>query len=110
MKKDFSENETQSLRDSLRILCFHLAKKWKQSKRTEARFLKSNENWLKKEFVWPKSVNKVKPSLSKSIKPFEELSNKQKRRRTEGMRKESVAVLSFALSTKMREGRLDFDI
>lgn len=56
LKLDLSNKENDILKESLRIFCIKLSKKWQKSQRTYERFLKNNQLWLSRNFVWPKFI------------------------------------------------------
>lgn len=101
---NLSETEKSILSECLRKFCLNVSKRWRECNRTYEKFLKKNESWLKQDFVWPCCVllsQPVKSASKKKRKKFEDLSMKQKKRRTDYLRQENVEELSFAITSKM---------
>lgn len=97
--KNLSEEENVILKESLRKFCINLSKKWKECQRTFDVFLKRNQLWLSGNFVWPDNIFSTRSSSSAYAKckdrltqrkQFKELSKKQKRRRTDDLRKKKL--------------------
>lgn len=116
--KNLSEEENVILKESLRKFCINLSKKWKECQRTFDVFLKRNQLWLSGNFVWPDNIFSTRSSSSAYAKckdrltqrkPFKELSKKQKRRRTDDLRKKNLDELSFAMSQKMSDENDDIN-
>lgn len=98
-----AEEEIKELKECSRRFCIKLAKKWKKAFRNEGRFLLQNRSWLSLKFTWPTFCNReVKRGQRKC---FRNLSNRQKRRRTEKLRQENFDELNFAIISKQRAGK-----
>lgn len=103
---NLSETDKSVLSECLRKFCLSVSKRWRECSRINDKFLKKNESWLKRDFAWPCFLLICQPVKSasqivKKRKEFVDLSLKQKKRRTESLRKESVEELSFAITSKM---------
>lgn len=102
---NLNEIETCVLSERLRKFCLNVSKRWRGCNRTYEKFVKRNESWIKKDFAWPSFVSRPVKLASKVIqkkrKKFEDLSLRQKKRRTISLRQENVKELSFAITSKM---------
>lgn len=106
--------------------CYRLNIKWMKAKRTERKFKTANLTWLESEIKWPCELKEnvcdknvtpedVKSSASQRSdaststsmiirKPFEELSDRQKRRRVSQMSDSmSISQLLFQTETNLRK-------
>lgn len=107
LKFPCSDEEIKELKECSRRFCIKLAKKWKKAFRNEGRFLLQNRSWLSLKFTWPTFCNYSNSEVKRGQrKCFQNLSNRQKRRRTEKLRQENLDELNFAISSKQRAGKL----
>lgn len=108
IKCNLSELEQKSLTESLRIFCIHVNKRWIKSSRNEKTFLRQNESWLEGSLNLPRKTSSLRPTVHETERSAEspsflELSDRQKRRRTEALRAEnSENELMFAAKVKMQ--------
>lgn len=106
---NFSECARNHLHEPLRLFCKHLYEKWCNANRTYEHFIKKHQTWLDKKFNIPKEVLEISSAQvgsSKPVKtkPFSQLSNKQKKRRTETLRTNNNAdELAFATKINMQQ-------
>lgn len=114
---NWTDETNAKLRTFCQKFCANISGRWKRSNRTLGNFLKRNGDWLETAITWPENLDSqeenvqpdddsenlenLPPSTSEAStsslqftprKPFEELCNKQKRRRVE--------LLSKSLSPK----------
>lgn len=105
---NFSEHAEMILAEPIRKFCIRLYKKWVGEYREEKRFIKNNTSWLKNSLNF--SSKALSPTAqenesrhSHEKKPFSDLSDRQKRRRTEELRESnSEKELLFAAKMKMQ--------
>lgn len=102
---NYSEHARNHLYDPIRIFCNNLYKKWCDANRTYKNFIKKYQTWLNKKFNIPKEALEivsveVGSSKPKKTKPFNQLSYKQKKRRTETLRTNNNAEMSWLLLQK----------
>lgn len=109
---NFSKCARNYLHDPLRIFCNNLYKKWCNANRTYENFIKKHQTWLDKKFNIPKEsleIHLIRAGSSGSSRPvkrksFSELSDKQKKRRTEILRMNNNGdELAFATKMKMQQ-------
>lgn len=103
------ESSFQTLTYDLKHFKSELKVRWSASNNTETRFLQKNETWLDNEI---KVHNWSTLSISKQgrpDKPFQELSDRSKRRKTQELRHQvSVQELTYAASVSQRQsGNID---
>lgn len=95
--------KTDVVKRSLRYFKSDFKRKWEESCRKSDRFLEKNQVWLKKKNNIPTWTHKSAPKSGRPSKPFEELSDRSKRRKTHGIRSENSAEeLTFAASVSQR--------
>lgn len=127
---NFSASAEKHLTEPLRKFSCHLYERWCKSNRIYADFIKRNDSWLRTTFRFPEEALitisaetepfEPEPSTSVNIKQrqdvsfskrksFSNLSDRQKRRRTELLRAENtIEELAFALKLKMQaSGNVD---
>lgn len=81
----YSEDQIKILKGKVRVLKCDFKRRWRKAKRNKARFLKENKQWLQGTFEMPNQKRTIvggRPS-----KPFCELSERSKRRKTADLRK-----------------------
>lgn len=108
IKRNLSEFEQKSLTESLRTFCIHVNEGWIRSSRNERTFLRQNESWLEGSLNLPRKTSSLRPAVHETERSAEspsflELSDRQKKRRTEALRAEnSENELMFAAKVKMQ--------
>lgn len=105
----FEVTNTANFRDKLRKWCNYLSTKWSSSNRSLQPFLKRNEHWLDMDLSFSEEFNcELAPCSSTGVSPplrcksFEQLSDRQKRRKTEHLRNCSDEMFNFVLNKKLR--------
>lgn len=81
--ENYSEDELKALKHKFSHIKSEFKQRWKKADKTEARFLHNNDEWLKNTF----EIQRAQPKSSgRPSKPFNELSERSKRRKTETLR------------------------
>lgn len=97
---NYSEDELKALKHKFSHLKSEFKQRWKKADETEARFLHNNDEWLKNTFEIPTAQPK---SLGRPSRPFNELSERSKRRKTETLRNTAENdVLIHAAQTNLQ--------
>lgn len=113
---NLSEEGKAKLKESLRLYCINLSKRWKRCNRTLRTFTANNDTWLQEIFKVPEQCVLENPSTDESCvitparrKAFSDISDRHKRRLTEHLREEySSDILLFAAKQKLQsEGHAD---
>lgn len=112
---NLSEQSINKLKHSLRLFCSNLSSRWQKSNRTLQNFTNNNKSWLQQVFKFSDNFanySNKSASISSSfhIKPFNEITDRHKRRRTENLRaSNSTEVLLYAAKQKLTSnGSSDF--
>lgn len=113
------------LQERLRLYCCTLYKRWQSSSRTCKAFLEKNVEWLDLKFIAETTTESVSTNkfsdieiqqsskrayspTKKTFKSWDDISDKQKRRRTSSLIEAPIEELKFALTVKAKkEGELD---
>lgn len=106
VNKKLSKEELQDLNSRLQKFCCKLTKKWEDSSRNAANFLRKNQSWLQQNFCFPQNLfddGGYNEEID-TLKPFALCSDKQKARRTACLRSQySGEELLYCAKLKLRE-------
>lgn len=113
---NLSEQSRNKLRLSLKLFCSNLSSRGQKSNRTLQNFTKKNESWLQKVFefslleIFSNCSDESASTSSSHNKPFDEITDRHKRRRTEDLRaSNSTEILLYATKQKLSsDGSSDF--
>lgn len=113
---NLSEQSEKSLTSSLRLFYKHLSWRWKKSNRTLKIFTTKYESWLEKVYELPYDLYSISThesastSSSSDNKPFDDITDRHKRRRTADLRASNSAdILLYAAKQKLSsDGSSDF--
>ncbi|CAH2013902.1 unnamed protein product [Acanthoscelides obtectus] len=80
---DYSQEQIRELKHKFSYIKSKFKRRWSKGKRQEDKFLKENADWLQGTFQIPKSSH---GRVGRPLKPFSELSEGSRRRKTEQLR------------------------
>lgn len=103
--KNNTNINTKNLNKKVRCFCNYLTSKWLKSKRTHDRFVEENKVWLKKTFVinnnWASKIHQSDEINHSTLRQFNTLGDRQKRRRTTYLHKIPKEHIEFSIKKSL---------
>lgn len=124
---ELSSEDLSNIKLFCRNFSSNISKRWSASSRAQKTFLNKNSDWLQSQIVWPKCQNidlssifkvaeEVIPNFETQVdthqlscgtskKPFVDISDKQKKRRSLTLLDHTEEELVYALCAKLKESK-----